>query len=345
MTITVAPTHRDRLRWRTELPLIAVVYALYSGVRLLIRGKASDAVRHGADILHYEQLIPLDPEHWLNRLLAKHAFLGVPADFAYASLHYLVTPAVLVWLWRHRPMHYRMARTWLMISTLIGLVGFTVLPTAPPRLLTGGYGFIDTMAQYSSYGWWGTDASAPRGMGQLTNQYAAMPSLHVGWALWCGLLLFRFGRHWSVRTLGAIYPVVTVLVVLGTANHYLMDVAAGVLVMGIGLALAKPALRVVEVLLVRWRARRQAAAVSASTTIASSEPSPATTDAGTKAASAGTEPHGDTSATTTPEVSAPFAGGAGVIVCVPRQISAPVSERGVSPAAEASAPAGDRARG
>ncbi len=107
----------------------------------------------------------------------------------------------------------------------------------PPRLLPGGNGFIDTMAQYGSYGWWGSDASAPRGMGHLTNEYAAMPSLHVGWSLWCGIMLFRFGRHWTVRALGVLYPVVTALVVMGTANHYLLDAAAGVLVMGIGFAL------------------------------------------------------------------------------------------------------------
>ncbi|WP_399133721.1 phosphatase PAP2 family protein [Streptomyces sp. Li-HN-5-11] len=235
-----------RLRRRTELPLIAVVYVLYSGVRLLIRGEVGDAVSNGLDILHSEQLVHLDPEHWLNRLFAEDALLGIPADFAYASLHYIVTPAVLVWLWRRHAAHYRMARTWLMVSTLIALVGFTVLPTAPPRLLRGGHGFVDTMAQYSSYGWWGADASAPRGLGHLTNQYAAMPSLHVGWALWCGLILFRFGRRRVVRALGIAYPVVTTLVVLGTANHYLMDTVAGVMVMGIGYALAKPVLRTVD---------------------------------------------------------------------------------------------------
>ncbi|WP_019074966.1 phosphatase PAP2 family protein [Streptomyces hokutonensis] len=246
-----AAAYRGRLRWWSELPLIAVVYTLYSGARLLVRGAVSDAVSHGADILHDEQLVHLDPERWFNRLFANHAFLGVPADFAYASLHYVVTPATLVWLWRRHPVHYRRARTWLTISTLIGLVGFTVLPTAPPRLLTGGHGFIDTMALYSSFGWWGSDASAPRGMGHLTNQYAAMPSLHVGWSLWCGILLFRYGRHWPVRTLGVIYPVATTLIVLGTANHYLMDAAVGILVMGLGFALAGPALRAVDVLSVR----------------------------------------------------------------------------------------------
>jgi hypothetical protein len=256
MTATAprAAAYRGKLRWWTELPLIAVVYALYSGARLLVRGDVDDAVGHGADILHFEQLTHLDPEHWFNQLFTQHAFLGVPADFAYASLHYVVTPTVLVWLWLRRPTHYRTARTWLLISTLIGLVGFTLVPTAPPRLLPGGHGFMDTMAQYGSYGWWGTDASAPRGLGHLTNQYAAMPSLHVGWSLWCGIMLFRYGRNWFVRTLGVVYPLATALVVMGTANHYLMDAAAGVATMGVGFLLAKPALRLVDRLQGRVRA-------------------------------------------------------------------------------------------
>ncbi|MEV6012500.1 phosphatase PAP2 family protein [Streptomyces sp. NPDC051976] len=249
MTITAtaprAASYRGRLRWWTELPLIAIIYGLYSAGRLLVRGDVDDAVGHGVDILHFEQWLHLDPEGWFNQLFTDHAFLGVPADFAYASLHYIVTPTILVWLWRRRPTHYRVARTWLLISTLIGLIGFTTLPTAPPRLI-GGHGFIDTMQQYGSYGWWGGDASAPRGMGHLTNQYAAMPSLHVGWSLWCGIMLWRYGRNWFVRTLGVIYPLMTALVVMGTANHYLLDAAAGVAVMGLGFLLAKPALRVVD---------------------------------------------------------------------------------------------------
>jgi hypothetical protein len=251
MTITTAAprasAYRGGLRWWTELPLIAVIYALYSGARLLVRGDVDDAVEHGADILHVERILHLDPERWFNTLFTRHAFLGVPADFAYASLHYVVTPSVLVWLWRRRPTHYRLARAWLMIATLIGLIGFTAVPTAPPRLL-GGHGFVDTMSQYGSYGWWGTDASAPRGMGHLTNEYAAMPSLHVGWSLWCGIQLWRYGRSPLVRTLGVLYPLTTALVVMGTANHYLLDAAAGAAVIGIAYLLAKPALRAVDAL-------------------------------------------------------------------------------------------------
>jgi hypothetical protein len=134
-------------------------------------------------------------------------------------------------------MHYRAARTWLMTSTFIGLIGFTLLPTCPPRLLSAGHGFVDTMAQYSSYGWWGGAASAPKGLGGMTNQYAAMPSLHVGWALWCGVMLWRYGRTRTAKVAAVAYPLLTTIVVMGTANHYFLDAVAGAAVMGVGLFL------------------------------------------------------------------------------------------------------------
>ncbi|MFI1656204.1 phosphatase PAP2 family protein [Streptomyces sp. NPDC020472] len=233
-------------RWWAELSLVAVVYAAYSGGRLLVKGDEASAVAHGLAVLRFEEGLGTDAEHPLNRLFTDVPALGVPADFAYASLHYLVTPAVLVWLFRRRPAHYRAARTWLMLSTLLGLVGFTLLPTCPPRLLDAAHGFTDTMAHFSAYGWWGGEASAPRGLGGLTNQYAAMPSLHVGWALWCGVMLGRYGRTPLTKALGVAYPLVTTVVVMGTANHYLLDAVAGAAVMGAGLLLAPYALRLAD---------------------------------------------------------------------------------------------------
>ncbi|MFB7456544.1 MULTISPECIES: phosphatase PAP2 family protein [unclassified Streptomyces] len=244
MPQTEAPARRTetaphtRPRWWTELPLILLVYGCYSAGRLLARGDVTTAVDHGLAILRVEKLLHLNAEHPLNRLFTREPWLGVPADFWYASLHYLVTPVILVWLFRARTTHYRAARTWLMTSTFIGLIGFTLLPTCPPRLLSPDHGFVDTMAQYSSYGWWGGEASAPRGMGGMTNQYAAMPSLHVGWALWCGVMLWRHGGTRTAKAAGVAYPLLTALVVMGTANHYLLDAAAGVAVMGIGMLLA-----------------------------------------------------------------------------------------------------------
>ncbi|SCF97592.1 phosphatase PAP2 family protein [Streptomyces sp. Ncost-T10-10d] len=237
---------RPRPRWWTELPLLALVYAAYSAGRLVARGDVSTAVDHGLRILHLEKALHINFEHPLNRLLTAHPSIGIPADFIYATLHYLVTPVVLVWLFRRRQAVYRRARTWLMTSTLLGLIGFALMPTCPPRLLHATHGFVDTMAQYSSYGWWGSEASAPRGMGGMTNQYAAMPSLHVGWALWCGILLWRHGRHPLVRAAGIAYPLVTTFVVMGTANHYFLDAVAGAAVMGVGALLAGPVMRIAD---------------------------------------------------------------------------------------------------
>ncbi|MEU8538514.1 phosphatase PAP2 family protein [Streptomyces sp. NPDC048717] len=235
-----------RPRWWVELILIAAVYAAYSGGRLLARGDASTAVGHGLALLRAEDALGLAAERPLNRLFTDVPWLGVPADFVYASLHYLVTPLVLVWLFRRRPVRYRAARAWLMTSTLLGLVGFVLLPTCPPRLLDPVHGFTDTMAHFSAYGWWGAEASAPRGLGGLTNQYAAMPSLHVGWALWCGVMLWRYGRTPLPRTLGVAYPLLTTVVVMGTANHYLLDAVAGAAVMGAGLLLTPYVLRFLD---------------------------------------------------------------------------------------------------
>ncbi|WP_307671391.1 phosphatase PAP2 family protein [Streptomyces sp. V2I9] len=237
------PATGHRPRWWTELPLIAVVYALYSVGRLLVRGDVSTAVGHGLAILRLEQALYLNAEHPLNRLFTSTPSLGIPADFAYASLHYAVTPAVLIWMFRRRSALYRSARVWLMNSTLLGLVGFSLLPTCPPRLLDASHGFVDTMAQYSAYGWWGQGASAPRGLSGMTNQYAAMPSLHVGWSLWCGVLLWRHGRHPLVRAAGIAYPLLTTVIVMGTANHYFLDAVAGAAVMGAGALLVKPVVR------------------------------------------------------------------------------------------------------
>lgn len=216
----------------------------------------STAVDHGLAILRLEKALYLNAEHPLNRLFTAHPSVGIPSDFAYASLHYVVTPAVLIWMFRRHSALYRRARTWLMTSTMLGLIGFTLMPTCPPRLLDAKHGFVDTMAQYSSYGWWGTEASAPRGMGGMTNQYAAMPSLHVGWALWCGILLWRHAKHPLLRAAGIAYPLVTTFIVMGTANHYFLDAVAGCAVMGVGALLARPvtrlAGRVRSALLVRF---------------------------------------------------------------------------------------------
>jgi hypothetical protein len=233
-------THRRSSRLRTlwafvsrrrglrELFLIAVVYSLYDTSRFIVEGHQSTALQHAFGVLHVEQMLDIGWDQTINTFVSAHALLAVPADYMYATLHYVVTPIVLIWLWRSHSASYSRARSVLLIATVFGLVGFSLLPVAPPRLL---HGFIDTMAKEAHYGWWGKDASAPRGFGGDTNQYAALPSLHVGWALWSGWqLISHASRRW-VQILGGLYPILISVVVVGTANHYLVDVFAGIAVL------------------------------------------------------------------------------------------------------------------
>jgi hypothetical protein len=233
--------HERRRLWMAirgfrEVLLVVGVYSLYDATRFLVAGKSSEAFANGRSILHYEKVIGLAPEHWLNKLFSAHIVLGLTADYMYATLHYLVTPLVLVWMWRRHGSAYSQARSVLLVTTVLGLVGFSLLPVAPPRLLPE---FIDTMAKFSHYGWWGTAASAPRGLGGDTNQFAALPSLHVGWALWCGWQLARYGRHRLTQVLGVLYPFVVAIVVMSTANHYLVDVLAGVVTMSLAVGIVR----------------------------------------------------------------------------------------------------------
>jgi hypothetical protein len=223
-TIRAALARRRGLR---EFLFIALIYAMYDGSRFVVAGKESTAFSHAVGVLDIEDKLHFGWEKALNEIVSAHALLAVPADYIYATLHYVVTPIVLVWMWRLHREHYARARTTLMVATVIGLVGFSLLPVAPPRMLPG---FVDTMAQYASAGWWGEQASAPRGVGSFTNQFAAMPSLHVGWALWAGWQLVVHGRHRVTRWFGVFYPALITVVVMATGNHYLLDAVAGVAV-------------------------------------------------------------------------------------------------------------------
>jgi hypothetical protein len=219
------------IRGFREFVVCAAVYVMYDVTRYLIAGEHDAAFRHARDLLSFEHSWHLNPEHALNDVFTAHIVLGLPSDYYYATLHYIVTPWVLIWLWRRYPTSYSNARSVIIATTVVGLLGFIFYPVAPPRMIDG---FQDTMAQFQHWGWWSNAGSAPRGLGADTNQFAAMPSLHVGWALWAGYQMVRHGQHRITRWLGALYPILLSVVVMATANHYLVDVLAGVAVVGLG---------------------------------------------------------------------------------------------------------------
>ena len=231
-----------RPRAGRELALLAALYVAYSAARLLTDPDLGAATANARDLLHIEAVSGLDVERWLNEGLSALPVLPLVASYWYSLLHYAVTPAVLVWVYRAHPDRYRVARNSLVIGSALGIAGFALLPTAPPRMLPG---YVDTLASTAGSGWWGSDASAPRGLGGLTNELAAMPSLHVGWALWCAVVVWWCTRDASnrrgvraVRLVAAGYAAGTTLVVLATANHYVLDAVAGGAVLAVGAVVA-----------------------------------------------------------------------------------------------------------
>jgi hypothetical protein len=242
--------------WWVEAAVLLPTYFVYTATRGVADSSGADAVAFGWDLQRFSEAVHIDVELGLNHWLQGVPALAVICCYYYATLHFIVTPAVLFWTHRRHPRHYVQARWTIVLTTLISLAGFFLFPTAPPRLLAGS-GYLDTMARFDGWGWWSsTSSAAPDGLGSLGNQYAALPSLHCAWALWCGFLLVRYARKPAVRVFGALYPAATVFVVMGTANHYLVDAFAGWAVLG--------AASLTVAVLMRRRARRGPAAPAAS---------------------------------------------------------------------------------
>ncbi|GAB2460456.1 phosphatase PAP2 family protein [Jatrophihabitans fulvus] len=221
-------TRWRRPRWYQEIAIIAIGYWLYSLVRNAIPEHESIATRHARSIQHVQDVLHLNFERSFNGFVAAHEWLAQPLNYYYATLHFIVTPGVLIWLFVKFSHLYRGVRTVLFATTLIALAGFALYPLAPPRLMPE-FGYVDTLVVFHT---WGSFASPA--VQSASNQFAAMPSLHIGWALWAGITIVRLARRRWVRVLGAVYPLGTLVVIVGTANHFLLDAVGGAVVVAAG---------------------------------------------------------------------------------------------------------------
>lgn len=215
--------HRPPRLWQEAL-LIALGYFLYGRVRNLVPSHEGLAMQHGRAVQHLQSDLHLSFELSVNRFVARHEWLAQSMDYYYATLHFVVTPACLLWLFLAHSRIYRGARTVLFVTSLLALAGFWLYPLAPPRLLPQ-YGYIDTLLKFHTWG-----SLADPKIAQHSNQFAAMPSLHMAWALWCGVSIIYCARRPWVRLLGVVYPLCTLAVIVGTANHFFIDALAGLLV-------------------------------------------------------------------------------------------------------------------
>ncbi len=211
-----------RTRWWVEALVIVWLCWVYDAINNLAPLRVHAALAHGWGVLHLERSLGLDPEVALNRWLTSHHTLGLLLSDYYDNAHFIVTLGLLGWLWYRRADIYRPLRNALVAINMLGFVVFWLYPTAPPRLLAGS-GFDDVVASTGALGGWHTGPLAAA-----ANQFAAMPSLHMAWAVWCSVVMWSLSKRLWVRVVACIYPCVTCVAVLATGNHYLLDVLAGV---------------------------------------------------------------------------------------------------------------------
>ncbi|MEU6670293.1 phosphatase PAP2 family protein [Streptomyces sp. NPDC046727] len=216
-----------------EILLIAVSYWTYSLIRNAVPEQRGKALRNADWIWRVEHGLGVAVEQSVNHAVNSVPWLIVGMNYYYATLHFVITLGVLVWLYRWHPGRYAATRLVLFATTGVALVGYYLFPLAPPRLMRGGH-FVDTVMVHHT---WGSMASGD--LKHMSNQYAAMPSMHIGWSLWCGVTIFALASVPWVRVLGLLYPTATLLVIVATANHFWLDAVGGVLCLSFGFTVAR----------------------------------------------------------------------------------------------------------
>jgi PAP2 superfamily len=223
---------RPRARWWVEALTIAWLCWLYDATTNLAPLRVHAALANARGVLHLEHVLGLDPELTLNRWLASHHTLAVIASDYYDNAHFVVTLGLLGWVWWARADIYRPLRNALVLVNVLAFVVFWRWPVAPPRMLTS-LGFSDVVSTSHAFGNFHGGALASH-----ANELAAMPSLHMAWAAWCTLALWRASQRRWVRGLALLYPCTVVAAVIATGNHFVLDLVAGLAALALAVLLA-----------------------------------------------------------------------------------------------------------
>ena len=216
-----------------ELAVIGWLFYLYDEVNNLAPLRQQLAVHNAVGLIGFEHSLHLSPELAINTWLSVHATVGSIASYYYFFAHGLVTFAVLALMWWKRPALYRRQRSLLVIINLVAFAVFWRYPLAPPRMFPK-LGYTDVIATSHALVSWSSGALVHD-----ADQLAAMPSLHIAWAIWSGLSLWLLARRRIVALAAIAYPLMTALVVMGTGNHYVLDVVAGAATVPLAFALAR----------------------------------------------------------------------------------------------------------
>ncbi len=215
--------------WWLEIVAVLTYYLVYSAVRNADAQHPERAFHHARQLIRLQQTLGLNHEQAINHWAVQIEPLIIGANYFYGSLHFVVTIGVAVFLFRKHPDDFPLWRNTLAIATVLALIGFRFWPLMPPRLLPNHYGFVDTLAKYPTF--WSFNSGA---MKKISNQFAAMPSVHCAWALWCACVLVPRVKSTWAKVVSALYPVMTVIVIVVTANHFILDAVGGFAILGIG---------------------------------------------------------------------------------------------------------------
>lgn len=234
-----------RIYWWREVLIVAVVDIVYETVRNMSASKPDRAYANALRLIDWQRNLGLWHELGIQQWALGWTPLIVFANYFYGSVYIAATVFGLIFLYRRFSDDYPLFRNALAITTLLGLIGFATFPLMPPRLLDDSillnginadhfFGFIDTLVKYPTF-WSFNDET----MKTISNQFAAMPSLHCAWAFWGFTAFYPRVRSWWARTLTVLYPIMTVFVVVITANHYFLDAVGGLVIFGVGYLLAR----------------------------------------------------------------------------------------------------------
>jgi hypothetical protein len=219
----------ERHSLRAEVLVVLALYLVYEVSRGLVVGNAAVALRHARDIARLEQSVHVFVEQNVQEAARSVPGLIGTLGLAYLTLHLTVTAGFLLWAYRRRPRAFPAVRTTLILATALALIGFVLFPTAPPRL--AGLGIVDTVS--------GRHIDLNRGLvSSVYNPIAAVPSLHVTYAVVVGAGLVRYGGRLLSRLIGLAYPPFVLLVIVATGNHFLFDAATGAAVAAVAALIA-----------------------------------------------------------------------------------------------------------
>ena len=243
-TEQLAPANPEQPKRRLLQPALIrefVYVGVFYGLYWLVRNRqgtdvqaTQQAFTNAKRIIRAEEFLGIFHEEAIQKAFLGSRFLIQSLNTYYGTFHFLVTIAAMLWCFHYMPLRYPSIRNGLALMTGMALFGFAFFPLMPPRLMPAPWNFVDTLKDFG--GPWSFH-SGP--ISKVSNQFAAMPSLHFGWSSWCATTFWPWARDLKRKLILLSYPSLTLFAIVVTANHWFLDALGGLLVFLLGMYLGE----------------------------------------------------------------------------------------------------------